>query len=160
MKALVITGLLLAAPGVLFAQSKKQKEKAAEAAAALPPGPPLDPNYSYQPDGRRDPFINLIGAGVDPEFSNTRRGDGAAAFTVAEISVRGVIQSKGRLLAMVQGPDDKTYVVHAGDKLADGVVKNVTTQGLVVIQEINDPLSVQKQREVRKLLRSLEDEKE
>jgi hypothetical protein len=28
------------------------------------------------------------------------------------------------------------------------------------VQDINDPLSVQKQREVRKLLRSLEDAKE
>ena len=45
-------------------------------------------------------------------------------------------------------------------KLADGIVKNVTSEGLVFIQDINDPLSVQKQREVRKLLRSLEDAKE
>ena len=47
-----------------------------------------------------------------------------------------------------------------GDKLADGVVKTVTPQGLVVLQDISDPLSAQKQREVRKLLRSLEDAKE
>jgi hypothetical protein len=31
---------------------------------------------------------------------------------------------------------------------------------LIVIQEVNDPLSLVKQREVRKLLRSLEDGKE
>jgi hypothetical protein len=36
----------------------------------------------------------------------------------------------------------------------------VTPQGLIVIQEVNDPLSLVKQREVRKLLRSLEDGKE
>jgi Tfp pilus assembly protein PilP len=77
-----------------------------------------------------------------------------------EISVRGVMQSRGSLVAMIQGPDNKTYIVHPGDKLLDGTIKAVTPQGLVVVQEVNDPLSLIKTREVRKLLRSLEDAKE
>ncbi len=80
--------------------------------------------------------------------------------TLAEISVRGVLQSRGSLIAMIQGPDNKTYLVHQGDKLLDGTIKSVTPQGLIVTQEVNDPLSLVKQREVRKLLRSLEDGKE
>jgi Tfp pilus assembly protein PilP len=80
--------------------------------------------------------------------------------TVGEVSVRGIMQSKGALVAMIQGPDNKTYIVHQGDKLADGTIKTITAQGLVVIQEVNDPLSLVRQREVRKLLRSLEDAKE
>ena len=47
----------------------------------------------------------------------------------------------------------------AGSNL-DGTIKTVTLQGLIVIQEVKDPLSLVKQREVRKLLRSLEDAKE
>ena len=42
----------------------------------------------------------------------------------------------------------------------DGTIKAVTPQGLVIVQDVNDPLSLVKQREVRKLLRSLEDAKE
>ena len=80
--------------------------------------------------------------------------------TVGEISVRGILESKGGLVAMIQGPDNKTYIVHQGDKLLDGAIKTITPQGLIVIQEVNDPLSLVKQREVRKLLRSLEDAKE
>ena len=80
--------------------------------------------------------------------------------TVGEISVRGIMQSKGALVAMIQGPDNKTYIVHQGDKLLDGAIKIITPQGLIVIQEVNDPLSLVRQREVRKLLRSLEDAKE
>jgi hypothetical protein len=60
---------------------------------------------------------------------------------------------------MVQGPDNKTYVVHQGDKFADGVVKSVTPQGLVIVQDVHDPLSLVKQREIRKLLRSVEEAK-
>jgi Tfp pilus assembly protein PilP len=103
--------------------------------------------------------LSLLGSGADTR-SNTRRGEGAAGITTAEISVRGVLQSRSGLVAMIQGPDNKTYIVHQGDKVADGSIKTITPQGLVVMQEVNDPLSLVKQREVTKLLRSLEGAKE
>jgi Tfp pilus assembly protein PilP len=127
-------------------------------AAAAPAEPPTA--YTYQREGRRDPFLTLIGTGLEPRASGSRRGEGPAGMTVAEISVRGIVQSRGELVAMVHGPDNRTYLVHQGDKLADGTIKTITTQGLVIVQEVNDPLSLIKQREVRKLLRSLEDGKE
>ena len=148
---------LLAA--ALHAQTPAAPAAKPAGAAATAEQPPAPEPYAYQAEGRRDPFLSLIGAGGQSE-THGRKGDGASAFTLAEVSVRGIVQSKGRLLAMAETPDGKTYLIHAGDKLADGVVKTVTSDGLVFIQEINDPLSVQKQREVRKLLRSLEDAKE
>jgi Tfp pilus assembly protein PilP len=80
--------------------------------------------------------------------------------TVAEISVRGILQSRGTLIAMVQGPDNRTYMLRQGDRLADGAVQEVTTDGLVIMQEVNDPLSLVKQRMVRKPLRAQEDVKQ
>ena len=121
--------------------------------------PPPPESYTYRADGRRDPFLNLIGSGADKGVASSR-GDGIAGMTLGEISVRGIMQSRGGLVAMIQGPDNKTYIVHPGDKLSDGTIKTITPQGLIVIQEVNDPLSLVKQREVRKLLRSLEDAKE
>jgi Tfp pilus assembly protein PilP len=131
----------------------------AAAAPAKPPvaDPPAD-TYSYDPAGRRDPFLNLLGTGVEARAA--RRGDGPASMSVAEISVRGVLESRGALIAMIQGADTKTYVVHQGDKFLDGTIKSITPQGLIVLQEVNDPLSLVKQREVRKLLRSIEGAKE
>ena len=120
-----------------------------------PQAPPQPPEtYTYNPDGRRDPFMSLMGAGADQGGANSRRGEGVAGMTVAEISVRGVLQSRGTMIAMVQGPDNRTYIVRGGDKLADGTVQSVTAEGLVVVQEVNDPLSLEKTREVRRLLRS------
>jgi Tfp pilus assembly protein PilP len=162
---------IIAFSGTLFAQAKtpaKSTPKAApqpvaEAAVtdvAVTAGPD---EYAYKPDGRRDPFLGLtaaIGGNVDTRNTAAKRADGPSAFMVGEISVRGVVQSRSSLVAMIKGPDNKTYLIHQGDKLADGVVKTVTPQGLVVLQDISDPLSAQKQREVRKLLRSLEDAKE
>lgn len=126
-------------------------------AAAQPPQPEA---FTYVPDGRRDPFTNLIAAGAgggEPRAAASRRGaDGAAGLAVGDISVRGIMQSRSGLIAMVQGPDNKTYIVHQGDRLLDGSIKSITTQGLVLVQDVNDPLSLVKQREVSKLLRSLE----
>jgi Tfp pilus assembly protein PilP len=117
--------------------------------------------YSYEPAGRRDPFISLVGTGIDPLASfGSRRPDGPAGLTFGEISVRGVMESRGVLVAMIQGADNKTYIVHPGDKLLDGTIKTITPEGLIVVQQVNDPLSLLKQREIRKLLRSLEDAKE
>jgi Tfp pilus assembly protein PilP len=148
-------GAFQAAPAPAQPQPAAPQPPAAGTAAQ----PPQAEVYSYQPEGRRDPFLTLLGTGADTR-SNARRGDGAAGITTAEISVRGILQSRTGLVAMIQGPDNKTYIVHQGDKVADGSIKTITPQGLVVMQEVNDPLSLVKQREVTKLLRSLEGAKE
>ena len=90
----------------------------------------------------------------------TGRPDGVGGLTTADVMVRGVVQSRGELIAMVQGPDRKTYTLRQGDALLDGTVKAVLTEGVVIVQDVNDPLSLVKQREVRKLLRSVEDSKQ
>lgn len=143
-----------------------QTPKAPAAAAAKPvpaPGAPAAPppieNYIYQAEGRRDPFLNLLGVGTDARQA-AKRVEGPASMTVADITVRGVVETKSGLIAMIHGPDNKTYIVHQGDKLSDGTIRAITQQGLVIVQEVNDPLSLVKQREVRKLLRSLEEPKE
>jgi len=148
-----------AQPQTPAAQPPAAQQPAAQQPAAQAPPAPTE-TYVYQAAGRRDPFLNLLASGNEGHVTTSRRGDGPSGMTLAEISVRGVLQSRGNLVAMIQGPDNKTYLVHQGDKLLDGTIKTVTTQGLIVIQEVNDPLSLVKQREVRKLLRSLEDGKE
>jgi len=139
-----------------------QPAPAPTSGTAVPPAtaeaPPPAEAYSYHAEGRRDPFQTLIGAG-NGAAATSRRGEGATGLAVGEISVRGIMQSRGSLVAMIMGPDNRTYIVHQGDKLLDGTIKTITPQGLIVVQEVNDPLSLVKQREVRKLLRSLEDAK-
>jgi Tfp pilus assembly protein PilP len=148
--------LLLAVPLAVHGQAPPAPAVPATSAAAVKPGP--SQGFVYAIEGRRDPFQNQIGTGTEPQ--PVQRGEGAAGLTLSEISVRGIMQSRGALIAMIQGANNRTYVIHSGDKLADGVVKAVTPQGLIVLQDIHDPLSNQKQREVRKLLRSLEEARE
>ena len=154
---LVALSLLVAVPQVARAQGQPAPKPPPVSAPPPPAPPPSAPpeNYSYDPGSRRDPFTNLIGLGSGPR-TTFQRGEGKAGLSVAELSVRGVMQSRGGFIAMAQGPDGKTFLLHAGDKLADGVVRAVNAEGIVVVQEVNDPLSLVKQREVSKKLRSLE----
>jgi Tfp pilus assembly protein PilP len=159
---LVLILVARAATAQTPAAAPAQPTPAAPATAAPAPPtstPPPQESYTYRADGRRDPFQSLVGIGTETRATG-RRGEGPSGMTLGEVSVRGILQSKGSLVAMIQGPDNKTYIVHQGDKLADGTIKTITPQGLVVTQEVNDPLSLVKQREVRKMLRSLEDAKE
>lgn len=129
------------------------------AGAQAPAPPPATDSYIYEPAGRRDPFLNLLATGLEEDLTAVRP-EGAAGLTTAELSVRGVVQSRGALVAMIQGPDDRTYIVRPGDRLLDGTIKAVVPEGLIIVQAISDPLSLVKEREVRRLLRSLEDGKE
>jgi len=130
------------------------------AAAQAPDVPGVSP-YSYSASGRRDPFQTLAG----PVASESRAlpkttAIGIGGIRVEDLSVRGIMQSRDRLVAMIQGPDSRTYLIHQGDKLADGAVKSITPQGLVLLQDVVDPRAKDKTREVHKALRSSEDEKE
>ncbi len=137
-----------------------QGAPAAPPAAAVPPAAAAtqapEP-YTYNPDGRRDPFISLLSRGA--EASTGSKTTGLSGVATADVMVRGVLQSRGTYVAIVRGPDGKTYRAHANDRLLDGVIRSVTPQGIVIMQEVNDPLSLVKQREVRKGLRTAEDGK-
>ncbi len=122
-------------------------------AVALPSPPP---NFQYDAEGRRDPFLDLVNRGTDAvrgANAAAKRPDGVPGLETNAIVVKGIVQSRGVWLAMVAGADGKVFTLRAGDKLFDGVIRTITAQAVVILQEVNDPLSLQKQREVRKFLR-------
>ena len=134
---------------------------AAAPSAQTPPAPKGDQappahgaGYSYDPAGRRDPFVSLTGRGGDVPIPGGARPSGVPGLLVNEITVKGVLKSpKGGFIALVQAPDNRTYIVHSGDKVFDGSVKAITQDAVVFSQDVNDPLSLVKQREVRKAIR-------
>ena len=161
-----VAALAVAVPA--YAQAKKTDKKGAakadeKTAAAEPPVvkkvdlPVPPPNFEYSPQGRRDPFISLVNRGKDQSTQNgaatAKRAEGVPGMLTGELTVRGIMQTRGTWVAMISGPDGKVYTVRAGDKLADGVIRQVNATSVVILQEVNDPLSLDKQREVRKFLR-------
>jgi len=127
-------------------------------AETSPPAAAAGEPYTYNPEGRRDPFVSLLSRGVEPTAG--KHTDGLSGLTTAELIVKGVLQSRGAYIALVSGPEGKTFTAHVNDRLVDGTIRSITPQGLVIMQEVNDPLSLIKQKEVRKGLRAAEDGKQ
>lgn len=163
----VLATLAAAQPASAQAPAQNAPVPGTPAAAAAPPVKKADlpsppPNYEYLAQGRRDPFISLVNRGEDGKGKNgamAKRADGVPGMLTEELTVRGILQTRGAWVAMVAGPDGKVYTVRAGDKLADGVIRVVNATTVVILQEVNDPLSLDKQREVRKFLRGGEEVK-
>jgi Tfp pilus assembly protein PilP len=117
--------------------------------------PVIDPAYVYEPAGRRDPFISLLGRGQEGTPSATRPA-GVPGLLIGEVTVKGVLKDRAGFIALLQAPDRKTYNVRVGDRLFDGTVKSINEEKVVFSQDVNDPLSLIKQREVPKPVRQAE----
>jgi hypothetical protein len=127
--------------------------------------PPLDvemdtDGYTYQSRGRRDPFVSLQRP-VEPERGATRPR-GVEGFLIQEVALRGIVRTSGGgtgiaaepgYIAIFQGPDPtKSYFVRTGQRLYDGVITAVDATSVTFRQDVTDPLSPVKSREVTKSL--------
>jgi type IV pilus assembly protein PilP len=136
-----------------------QAQTGAPAAAAptqSSAAPAAPQSYSYDPQGRRDPFQSLLARGADPK-SVANRPSGVPGLLISEVTVKGIVRDRSGFIAMIQGPDsNKTFTVRTGERLMDGSVKAITADGVVFSQDVNDPLSMVKQKEVRKTVRPID----
>ena len=136
--------LIAAAPAAAEAQQQQQQTK---------------PTWTYDPQGRRDPFVSLRNR--NPQGGSAQnRPAGLAGVAINEVAIRGIVRSGNEFVALVQAADGRTFQLRRNARLFDGVVKQITIDAVIFTQEINDPLSLQKQREVRKTMRSGDREEE
>jgi Tfp pilus assembly protein PilP len=160
----VVTGALAGA------QAPSAKKPATEAAGSAAPGtavpapakPTVDPlsepaGFAYNPEGRRDPFVSLLRRGNTARTTvATVRPAGIGGISVDEITLRGTLKNREAFVGIAQGADQRTYIVRPGDRLLDGTIRTISQNDMVIVQQVNDPLSLEKQREVRKVLRQIE----
>jgi hypothetical protein len=172
MTALMRTGIVVLASSVTLvsiaasqtpASAAQESPSPASGESAPPPAAPsngqpaVQPGFTYNPEGRRDPFLSLLRRGTTTQRGQIAvRPPGLPGLGVAEVTLRGTVQSREGWVAVLQGSDEKTYIVRPGDKLFDAAVRSISQNEMVFLQEVNDPLSLEKQREVRKQLRQVE----
>lgn len=132
--------------------------------------PPLDAEvdatgYNYNPQGRRDPFVSLQRPVASDRGPKTRK-PGMDGFLIQEIALKGIVKTNGGgtgpaqrpgFIAIFLGADGKSYFVTTGQRLYDGVVVGVDATSVTFRQEVTDPLSPVKTREVRKSLYASEE---
>src|SRR5262245_44504906 len=65
--------------------------------ATVPADPGLAPQgYSYDPEGRRDPFVSLLRRGVDVQRPTLgARPGGLAGLETNEVTLKGTVESRG-----------------------------------------------------------------
>lgn len=172
---ITVIAVTLVGASVVFAQAKPESPaasgapapasaatEAATTSAAPAPASPVEPQgYTYDPQGRRDPFVSMLrrGSEVPRTGGPGARPSGLAGLETSEVTLKGTIASQGSYVGILQGVDQKTYIVKAGDRLLDGTIRAITPDSMVITQQVNDPLALEKQREVRKLLRQTEEAK-
>ena len=155
----------LAALAVLaFAAVAAAQAPSSEPPAAPPAGGPdtvksileqgLEPppgGYTYNPQGRRDPFVSLLKPVSADQGVKTRR-PGMEGFLIQEVALKGIVRTPKGYTAMLLGTDGKSYFVQEGQRLFDGVVTRIDATAVTFRQEITDPLSTVKSRDVKKTL--------
>ena len=177
MKLALAASLLLA--GEAFAQAPAPAAAGAPAAQAAPAAgveapdaarPPLDVEletggYAYNSQGRRDPFVSLQRPVAADRGPKTRK-PGMEGFLIQEVALKGIVRTTGGgtgvaqrtgFIAMFLGADGKSYFVTTGQRLYDGQITAVDATSVTFRQEVTDPLSPVKTREVRKSLYASEE---
>ncbi len=161
MKGMVLGALVLGATVSLTAQSPTATDAPevpvlASVPAPIPVGSRVgEMSSDYDDGGRRDPFASLVVAKKRPTnlptMSASRPRRGLAGLALADVSVSGVVRSGDKMLAILAGPNNQSYVTHADDHLLDATVVRVEDDGVVfaAAADVGGPVS-----QVRKLLRS------
>ena len=112
--------------------------------------------WTYDPQGRRDPFVGPR-PGADGSRGAVDRPRGLAGVRVAELTLRGLVFAGGRHLGVLEAPGGRTYIVRGAERLLDGVVQAVTHEAVVFEEAARDASSGGAGRKVRKVLASAQE---
>ena len=136
-------GLAAAQPKTEEKAAPAQKTEAAQAVVQAPAGPP----GSYNPEGRRDPFKNLM-AGRD--VKEKTGAEGLMQLSVADMTLIGILKYRGKLTAIVTGPQGFPFNMKVGDAFADGYVLSVGENQVVFRQTKERGLPLMRPRDIVK----------
>jgi Tfp pilus assembly protein PilP len=117
---------------------------------------PAPGSYVYTPLGRRDPFVSLVRP-VTGNKNNGPRPTGPEGFLIQEVALKGVVKTPDGYTAMILGTDNKSYFVKTGQRFYDGAITAMDGSSVTFRQEVADPLSPVRTREVKKSLYSSEE---
>ena len=104
---------------------------AQETAAAPPPGAAQTvaptPGFTYNPEGRRDPFKDLL-TGRD---LREKTATGEPQVFIDDLILFGIVKNKKTYTAMIGMPQGFPMFVKVGDKFTDGFVLSITESQVV-----------------------------
>ncbi len=123
--------------------------------AMLQPGPSQPAEFSgtsYDPSGRRDPFLPISQLNQQTESDTSLPPLQRVGLT--ELNLIGIVWGTYGFTAMVQTPDGKGYSIRRGTRIGpnNGVVSSITERGFIVQERFTDVYGNKQEREYVKLL--------
>ena len=112
--------------------------------------------FVYNPEGRRDPFWNLLQGKSVKE--NREAIEGIAGLMIDELELEGIVFAQGSFKALLKGPDTRPYIVSIGDKVYDGEVVAMDRNSVSFKKSLTLALAGQKERIMIKTLNPEEEE--
>ena len=112
--------------------------------------------FVYNPEGRRDPFWNLLQGKSVKE--NREAIEGISGLVIDELELEGIVFAQGSFKALLKGPDTRPYIVSIGDKVYDGEVVAMDKNSVSFKKSLTLALAGQKERILIKTLNPEEEE--
>lgn len=106
------------------------------------------PVYSYNPQGRRDPFAPII----TKEENKARAGSRPPLerYSIAEFKLTGIFWGGFGYNAMLEGPDGKGYFVRVGTTIGPnkGTVKKITKDTMEIEEKFKTMLGATESKQI------------
>jgi len=112
----------------LFSQEKKFQE------SQLPQMTQEKIAPSYNPQGRRDPFKDLL---AGRELKEKTGKEGVPQMSIDDVVLIGIVKAKGKFTAIISGAQGFPYYLKVGDRFVDGFVLSIN-DSKVIFRKTND----------------------
>ena len=145
-------------PALLFCGLLPVSAPAQETATTPPPAAPekkvAPPIFSYDPEGRRDPFKDLFGGQEvrDKQKVFTRMAD----MDIEDITLMGIVKTPQRFEAIIAFADGFPMTLLEGQRLADGYVLSIDADKVVFRKTSDRGIPLAKPRDIVKEITSEE----
>lgn len=111
------------------------KPPAPAAAPAAEAAPPEEVKYVYLLEGRRDPFVPIVGKKTAAIAENPLE-----SFDLPQFQLKGLIVGFGEPKAVLAAPDGKTYIISKGTHIgkSSGIVRDINRERIIVEERYQD----------------------
>ena len=124
------------APAQPKAAAKPPAKAAPSPTAAASAAPPSEEaRYFYALEGRRDPFVPMVGKRVSSFAENPLE-----SFDLMQFQLKGLIVGLGEPKAVVVAPEGKSYILGKGMRIgkSNGVIRDLNRERILVEEQYQD----------------------
>jgi Tfp pilus assembly protein PilP len=107
-------------------------------------------DFVYKPNGRRDPFWDLL-KGKSVNIKREQK-EGIEGLLIDELELEGIINKKGKFIALFKGPDGRPYDVIVGNSVYDGEIIKIDVNTVVFKRILTIALGGTKEKIITKRL--------